>query len=109
MKLSRMSVGLAVRAMRDAARLTINDLATMTGISISSLSRTENGLRDLNFAEATAIAAAVKIDIEHLRTLAETFEREGVTDKQRQVSELERDLNELQRLAIETAITARLP
>lgn len=107
MKLSRASVGLAVRAARDAAQLTLNDLANMTGITLASLSRSENGLRDIEFAEAVAIANAAKIDVETLRTLAETFERAGAAKTAKKRSALEEDLNELQRLAVEAAIEAR--
>lgn len=107
MKLSRTSVGLAVRAAREAAGLTLNDLSGITGITVSSLSRSETGQRDLAYTEVLAIAAAVKIDGETLRTLAETFERAGVEKTQRKRDELARDLNELQRIAIEATIEAR--
>ena len=107
MKLSRASVGLAVRAAREAARLTLNDLAPMAGMTITSLSRSENGLRDIEFAEVVAIANAAKIDIETLRTLAETFERAGAAKKVQRKSALAKDLNDLQRLAIEATIEAQ--
>lgn len=97
-------MGLAVRAAREAARLTLNDLAQMTGITATSLSRSENGQRDIEFAEAVAIANAVKIDVETLRTFAETFERAGVAKKAQKMSDLEKDMNELQRAAVEAAI-----
>lgn len=107
MKLSRVAVGLAVRAARDAAQLTLNDLASMAKMTVASLSRSENGLRDLEFAEAAAIAEACKIDIETLRSLAETFERAGAAKTAQKKSDLQSDLNELQRLAIEAAIDAQ--
>jgi transcriptional regulator with XRE-family HTH domain len=107
MKLSRTSLGLAVRAARDAAKMTIGDLATATDISHTLLSRSENGLRDLSFTEVEAIAAAVKIGPEDLRTLAETFERAGAHEKQQNITQLQRDLNELQRKAVEAAIEVR--
>jgi transcriptional regulator with XRE-family HTH domain len=109
MKLSRTSVGLAVRAAREAAGLTLKDLAGTTGITTSSLSRSENGERDLAFTEVLAIAEALRVDAETLRTLAETFERAGAPEKQSARAELSRDLNELQRMAIEAAIEARVP
>ena len=107
MRLSRVSVGLAVRAAREAAGFTLADLANFTQISVASLSRSENGLRDMGFAEIAAVADAVRIDIEQLRSLAETFERaeSGKTAERR--SRLTDDLNELQRLAVEAAIEVR--
>lgn len=107
MKLSRTSIGLAVHAARDAAGFTLKDLAEPGGMTISSLSRSENGERDLTFAEMSAIASAVHIGIEDLRTLAETFERKGAASMTKKRKQLAQDLNELQRLAIEAAIEAR--
>lgn len=107
MKLSRASVGLAVRAAREAAGLTLQDLAGITGLHASRLSRTESGLRDIQFTEFEAVAAAVKISAEELRTLAETLERDGAGAKQAQRDQLEQELNQLQRLALEAAIEAR--
>jgi transcriptional regulator with XRE-family HTH domain len=104
MKLSRTSLGLAVRAAREAAKLTANDLARLADMDRSALSRTENGLRSLEFSEAVAIAAVVGVDVEALRTLAETFEREGVDSKRTAQREIQQDLNRLQRLAVVTAI-----
>lgn len=104
MRLSRASVGLAVRAVREAARLTLSDLAQEVGMTTASLSRTENGLRDIEFAEAVAISAAVRIELETLRTLAETFEHAGTAAAIQQKSQLQSDLRELQRAAIEAAV-----
>jgi transcriptional regulator with XRE-family HTH domain len=107
MKISRISVGLAVRAARETARLSLADLAPMAGMTTSSLSRTENGLRALEFAEAVAIAAAVKLDVDRLLQLAEAFERSGAVEKRHSMSQLQQDLNELQQLAIKAAIEAQ--
>ncbi len=107
MKLSRASVGLAVRAAREAASLTLSDLAGAVGMTTASLSRSENGLRDLEFAEVVAIAEAVRIDVEWIQSLAETYERTDAGKKLRRKSELTEDLNDLRRLAIEAAIEAR--
>jgi transcriptional regulator with XRE-family HTH domain len=104
MKLSRTSLGLAVRTAREAARLTPAQLVDLAGIDRSALSRVENGIRALEFSEAVAIAEAVGIDVERLRTLAETFEREGVHEKRVAQRDIERELNSLQRLAMKTAI-----
>ena len=61
-------------------------------------------MRDIEFAEAVAIADSLKIEVETLRTFAETFERAGVAKKAQKMSELEKDLNDLQQLAVEAAI-----
>lgn len=103
MRLSRTALGLAVRAARGAARLTLKDLAELAGMTVSSLSRSENGERDLTFVEISAIATAVRVELEDLRTLAETFERDGTVAREGQA----REMNKLQRLAIEAAIESR--
>jgi transcriptional regulator with XRE-family HTH domain len=103
MKLSRPSVGLAVRAAREAAGLTLKDLAGMTEIPVYLLSRTELGERDLGYTELLAVIDAVKIDEIVLRDFAATFERDGVAEKRQVV----RDLNELQREAIAALIGTR--
>ena len=107
MKLSREALGLAVRAAREAADFTLGDLAGVAGMTVPSLSRSENGLRDLEFAEVVAIADAVKIDVEWIRALAETYERAGAPAKLKRKSELTEQLDELRRLAIEAAVEAR--
>lgn len=104
MRLTSTSIGLAVRAGRSTKKMTLGDLSACTGIGVSALSRVENGLRSLEFTEAVAVAAAFKIDLEHLRTLAETFEAEGAPAKQKKQQKLKADLVRLQRLAIESAI-----
>jgi transcriptional regulator with XRE-family HTH domain len=106
MKLSRTAIGMAVKSARLAAGLTASQLANDTGLSASAISRTESGVRALEFVEALAVSSALCIDIEALRTLAETFEREGVSGKANAISELEADLLALQRVAIESAIQA---
>lgn len=104
MKLSRTSLGLAVRAARKAANMTAESLSEASGIDRSALSRTENGLRSLEFSEAVTIAAILNIDVESLRTLAETFEREGAPAKRENQREIEVDLNRLQRAVVQAAI-----
>ncbi len=107
MKLSRASVGLAIRAARDAAGLTLKDLSGLTGVTLSSLSRTESGLRDVEFAELVAISNAVKIGVDDLRTMAESCELQGVAENHKQRTALEEELLKLQQLAIAAAIEAR--
>lgn len=107
MKLSRTSLGLAVRAARDAAGLNLEQLAERTGITVSTLSRSERGERDITYTEVLALAEAIDVDVESFRTLAETFERGGAAEKSRSRDELEADLVALQRQAVETAIAAR--
>lgn len=105
--LSRAAVGQAVSAVRQAAGLTLQELAKLTGIGISSLSRTEAGLRDASFAELVAIAGAVHLSVDTLQTLAQGIERQGASELARRRDQLEQDLLELQRAAVEAAVKAR--
>ena len=83
----------------------------IVGEPLPAASRHRNSLRraerDLAFTEVLAIASALKIDAETLRTLAETFERAGAAATQTKRDQLSRDLNDLQRVAVEAAIEAR--
>lgn len=105
MKLSRTSVGLALRTARLTLDLTATELAELTGISASSISRTEAGLRVLEFPEALLVVKALGIDLSTLQDLAETFEREGVHEKSGQINDLRQDLIGLQRQALTMAIS----
>jgi transcriptional regulator with XRE-family HTH domain len=105
MKISKTSLGLAIRTSRELARLTLTDLSAVTGLPVSALSRAENGLRSIDFSEAVSIADALKVDLHVLRSLAETFEREGAADKALLKSQLRKELNDLQRLALEMVIS----
>ncbi len=106
MKLSPVSVGMAVRAARQAARLPLSDISEKTKISVSSLSRVENGLRSLDFIEAANLAEVLNVDLEHFRALASTFEEDGMPERTAQKKQALADLKEIQRLAILTAIEA---
>lgn len=106
MKLSNTAIGLAVRAARDAAKLTLSDLSSRSGLPISSLSRAENGLRGLDFSEAVVIADALNVSVGALQSLAETFEREGAVEIAQSKKQLMKDLLDLQRQAVEIAISS---
>ncbi len=104
MKLTRESVGLAIRTAREQAGLTLRDLAGATGISHALLGRTELGERDVGYLELLDIAAALRVDEPTLREYAKTFERDGLAGKRQEQRQLARDLNALQREAIGTLI-----
>ena len=106
MKVSRISVGMAVRAARQAARLSLGEISEKTGISVSALSRIENGLPSLDFVEAAYLAEALNVDLEHFRALASTFEEEGLSDQAFQKKEALSALRSIQRLAILAAVEA---
>lgn len=107
MRLSRPSVGQALRTARDSAGLTLSALAEVTSLTTSSISRTERGERDLTYSELVEISEVLKIDVEHFRELAEAFERLGAAQKKEQLDTLASDLAKLQKAAIEAVIEAR--
>ena len=53
------AVGHHVKAMRLGARLTLTELATLTGLSVSTLSRFESGTRSLSNASLAKVTAAI--------------------------------------------------
>lgn len=107
MSLSRNAVGLAVRALRDAAARTLEDLAGAAGMTASSLSRTENGLRSVEFAEAVRLAEALGIGVTDFLELAQNIERSGASAKADGRRKLQAELDELQRDAVLAAVEAR--
>ena len=107
MKLSRISVGQALRVARDTAGLTLADLAAVTSLTTSSISRTERGERDLAYTELVEVVEALKIDVEHFRQLAESHELLGAAEKKQQIDALATDLIKLQKAALEDVIEAR--
>ena len=82
-------------------------ISSRSGISISALSRSENGQRDIDFAEAVNFSRVVAIDLDQFIDLAETFENAGAPDKLSAKTTLQTELNSLRQLAIQTAIEAR--
>lgn len=107
MPISRLSIGMAMKSAREAAGMTLADISSRCGISISALSRSENGQRDIDFAEAVEFSRAVAIELDQLIDLAETFENAGVLDKLSAKENLQTELNSLRQLAIRTAIGVR--
>jgi transcriptional regulator with XRE-family HTH domain len=88
MKIKPMAVGLAVRTAREAASLTQQELALLSGMHISSLSRSENGLRDFEFCEAAAVCDALNMNVETLRAFAENLQHAGVDSLHAQQADL---------------------
>jgi len=103
---SRTSIGLAVRAARQAARISLTELAKRTDINISALSRVETGLRGLEFVEAIALAKELHVSLDHFKDLANTYEKIGVPEKIIKNRQLMNDLRQVHQLAILTAIEA---
>lgn len=98
---SRIAIGLALRHAREAAGLTLKELATRSGCTFSMLSRTELGERDVAYAELLAVLPHVPPLTENdFRELALTFEREVLPETRKVVLRL----NDLQRLAITALI-----
>lgn len=86
MKLDRISVGLAVRTAREAVMVTAADLAKQVGITASSLSRTENGLRSLELDEAAAIASVLGTSVQELLNLAQRLEKTGIVKERKEAT-----------------------
>lgn len=74
--------------------LTAADLAKQVGITASSLSRTENGLRALELHEAAAIATVLGTSVQALLDLAQRLEETGIVKERKEATaELQRYLS----------------
>lgn len=71
------ALGEAVRAMREQAGLTGEDLAARAKISNSWLSRIEDGQVDPTWGTARMLAQGLGVTTEQLAELAEDFEKKG--------------------------------
>jgi transcriptional regulator with XRE-family HTH domain len=76
--LNTAALGLAVRFAREELKLTSNDLAAQTGITPSSLSRSERGLRMLDLDEAGRVAKVLGMTIDSLVERSKILEKAGV-------------------------------
>lgn len=100
MHITRISIGLAVKAAREALKLTANDLSKQAGISTSSLSRTENGFRGFDLEEAVAISEALGIKVQALVDLANEFEISGAAEERAAtIKQLQRSFTETTKVA----------
>jgi transcriptional regulator with XRE-family HTH domain len=106
LNISRTSVGLAVRAARNAASLSLSDTSAKTKISVSALSRIENGLRSLEFIEASQLANTLNVTLDHFCLLAAAIEKDGIADRALGQREALTSLRNIQRLAVLCAIEA---
>lgn len=68
--LNPVAVGEAIRILRERARMGAGDLAAQAGMTSSTLSRTENGLRAVELAEAVSIVETVGSPLQTLVDLA---------------------------------------
>lgn len=69
------AIGRAVRGAMATAGLTIGQLATETGISLSTLSRRVNGTLPFTFPELVQIAAVCDVRVSDLALAAERINR----------------------------------
>lgn len=100
MTISNAAIGSAIRALRDRVDLSVNDLAKITGLSPSTLSRTEAGARHPRVSELDSIAKAVSITLDDFLNLAKFCDLKGAQDKYDELERIERELLELRQFAI---------
>ena len=64
----RTSLGMALRSIRKEREWSLADMATATGLSVSSLSKIENGQRSLTYDKLVQLAESLSVDISRLFT-----------------------------------------
>jgi transcriptional regulator with XRE-family HTH domain len=106
-KLSPAALGLAIKTLRDQARMSANDLALQAGMTPSSLSRTENGFRQVELAEATLIAEALGAKVDDVVRIAREVQSSGIVkQRERAMAELHRSMAQVKEAAV--AVMAEL-
>lgn len=71
-------VGRAIKRLRRARGLSLDDVAARVGISPSFLSRLENGQRELTLATMTALAQAVGVTMAELVTVSDALQPDAL-------------------------------
>lgn len=64
------SLGEAIRSIRQERKLSLADASKITGMSVATLSKIENGKRSLAYDKLVAIADALEVDISRLFSAA---------------------------------------
>jgi transcriptional regulator with XRE-family HTH domain len=99
-KLTPIALGMAVRMVRENAKMSATDLAKMIGITSSSLSRTENGYRAVELAEAELICACTGTSLNELIEGARRLDNSGVVQQRvKAMADLQRSLAEVKSAA----------
>jgi transcriptional regulator with XRE-family HTH domain len=80
--LIRLAIGMAIRSLREERQVSATKLGEAAGISSPTLSKMENGLRELTLFEAMALTHAMGCDVTKLSALAEKLVSTGAV-KQR--------------------------
>lgn len=106
MILSRLSIGMAIKVARERRNMTLQAVADAAVIiNMTTLSRSENGLRDLSFVEVVAIARVTKVDLAWIAKLAETLDRSAeLQTMTRKVREASAQLEEVRKDTISKAM-----
>lgn len=101
---SQDALGLAVKTVRERLNITANELAARTGITPSSLSRTENGVRMLALDEAANVSTILGITVQELMDLAIALEKSGVLRQHNKAKEAFQQAAQSAIATVETSI-----
>lgn len=103
--LNTIALGIAVRLAREEKQMTSNDLALQAGMTPSSLSRSERGLRMLELDEALRVATTLGMTTNDLIEQAQRIEQSGVAKQHQQaLKQIDLSLKQVR----EAALRARL-
>ena len=100
--MSSLSIGLAIKAIREAKKMTGKELGQLVGVEHYDISRIETGKVRLDFRMATKIAAAlhVTLDMIHQQSLklevhlaSKNTSLAEVTEAKKQLKEVLKDLS----------------
>ena len=65
--MSRVSTGLALRWFRKRAKLTLGHVSFRTGLTMSKLSRIENGQTDISLSDTYSILNAISVEFDEFK------------------------------------------
>jgi transcriptional regulator with XRE-family HTH domain len=70
--------GRRLAELREQAKLSQPDLAKKSGLSIRTISRLENGVNEVSFANALSLADALEVSVEAFRKKPRRIEKKSV-------------------------------
>jgi transcriptional regulator with XRE-family HTH domain len=94
--MEQLTLGLAVRALREASRLSAKELSIKAGLPDYTVSRIENGKMRLDFATGLALTSAMGVTMDRLAEVAKSFPTTLVTEKTEELKEVRAKLKALQ-------------
>lgn len=93
--MEQLTLGLAIRALREARDISAKDLSLKAGLPEYTVSRIENGKLRLDFATAFELSFAMGTTLDELANTAKSFTSPDIVEKKEELKEVQAQLKAL--------------